>query len=193
MVNTPLRADLTYRQYVMNTITGGWGFWRDVPYVCGAAYDGDILVGDPTGRVLRMDRNVDNVPALGGDGDDIKWFVLTSFSSLGSPAMNKRAKHIRPNFSTNATRPTYNAYAYYNYFAIEPLAPITAPIATASSLWDTALWDVDTWDAPQLTPYSRSTGAGGIGRTIAIATTGRSRSPDLLLSWDLMWDIGGFL
>ena len=193
VVNTPLREDGGYRQYVMNTITGGWGFWRDVPYVCGAAYDGDILIGDPTGRVLRMDRNVDDVPALGGDGIDIKWFVLTSFSSLGEPALNKRAKFIRPNFSSNATRPVFDVYAYYNYLVLEPLSPITAPVATGGSLWDTALWDIDTWDSPQLSPFSHATGADGIGRTIAIAMTGRSRGPDLLLSWDMMWDTGGFL
>ncbi|RKZ92623.1 MAG: hypothetical protein DRQ40_08530, partial [Gammaproteobacteria bacterium] len=79
VVNTPLRSDETYRQYVLNLTTHGWGLWRDLPYVCGEVYDGDLLLGGPDGRVHRMDVNVDDfIP--GGDGNDIKWFIFTSFS-----------------------------------------------------------------------------------------------------------------
>ena len=36
-------------------------------------------------------------------------------------------------------------------------------------------------------------GAWGMGRTAAIAMTGRSRGPTLLVSFDVMWSVGGFL
>jgi hypothetical protein len=193
VINTPLRNDGGYRQYVMNLVTSGWGLWRDVPYVCGESFDGDILVGDPDGRVLRMDRNVDNVPLAGGVGDDIRWYILSSFSSYGAPALNKRAKFIRPNFNSGETQPSVSLFALYDYLVQEPLTPVAGPTAIGSSLWDTALWDVDNWNAPQLLPFSVTRGVGGMGRTFAIAMTGRSRGQDLLASWDVSWDVGGFL
>ena len=193
VVSTPLRSDDTYRQYVMNTTTYGWGLWRDLPFVCSESYDGDLLIGDPDGRLLRMDRDVDNVPTTGGTGDDIKWFCLTSFSDLGAPTLNKRVKLIRPNFSVSEAIPSVDCYAYYNYFSQEPLSPTTAPGANTGDVWDTGLWDSARWSSESLLPYFQTNGAWGIGRTVAVAMTGRSRGTTLLASWDIMWDVGGFL
>ena len=194
VVNTPKRADDTYRQYVMNTTTYGWGLWRDIPYVCAEPFDGDLLIGDPDGRLLRMDRDVDNVPTTGGTGDDIRWFVLTSFNDLGSPAINKRCKFIRPNFSVSeGASPTFDAYAMYNYLTLEPLAPVTGPGINTGDVWDTGLWDEARWSSTVQLPFFATHGAWGIGRTFAIAMTGRSRGQTLLASWDIAWDVGGFL
>jgi hypothetical protein len=193
IVNTPLRSDGGYRQYVMNTTNHAWGLWRDIPYVCGESYDGDLLVGDPTGRVLRMDQTVDNVPENGGTGDDIRWFVLSAFNFLDAPAVNKRVKFIRPNFSTVESAPSVECYAYYDYFTAEPLSPVGAPSPVGGSLWDTALWDADNWSSTTNMPFHNLNGAWGMGRTVAVAMTGRSRGICVFVSWDIMWDVGGFL
>ncbi len=193
VVNTPLREDGGYRQYVMNTTTAGWGLWRDLPYVCGESYDGDLLIGDPNGRLLRMDTNVDNVPATGGSGEDIRWFMLTSFSDGGAPATNKRVTFIRPNFSISESMPSIETYALYDYLTLEPAMPVTAPSPSSASLWDTALWDVDNWSAETRIPFKQTNGAWGMGHTFAIAITGRSRGTTLLASIGVTWDVGGFL
>lgn len=193
VVNTPLRNDATYRQYVLNTTTSGWGLWRDIPYVCGESYDGDILVGDPDGRVLRMDSVSDNVPAAGGIGEDIKWFSLTSFTTGGAPGLNKRVMFVRPNFSVAESAPTFETYALYDYLTLEPAAPVNSPTPVLDGTWDNAIWDSDNWSSITQLPYFATNGAWGMGRTFAIATTGRSRGNTLLASWDVAWDTGGFL
>lgn len=194
VLNTPLRSDGGYRQYVMNTTTFGWGLWRDIPYVVGEPYDGDLFIGDPEGRVLRMDQTVDNVPLLGGDGDDIQWVVLTSFSDMGSPAMFKRTKFIRPNFNVSQSIPEFDAFAQYDYYTNLPSSPVEIPQPIpGGSAWDSALWSLNKWGAGESEVFFRTAGANGMGRAIAIAMTGRSRGPTVLASWDIMWDTGGFL
>jgi hypothetical protein len=194
VVNTPLRtADDTYRQYVMGTTMNAWGLWRDVPYICGEPFNGDLLIGDPDGRVLRMDTEVDNVDINGEGGDDIKWYVLSSFTSAGAPGLQKRVQFIRPHFSATDSRPSFDVYARYDYFAIEPLAPTKAPQTYGNSIWDTALWDSSIWASPQQLGYQGVRGATGMGTVFAIAMTGRSRGNTLFGSWDVTWDTGGFL
>jgi hypothetical protein len=193
IISTPLRSDGTYRQYVMNTTTYGWGLWRDIPFVCSEAFKGDLLIGDPNGRVLRMDSDSDNIPAAGGAGEDIKWFILTSFTTGGAPALNKRVKFIRPNFSVTESAPSTNVYALYNYYTVEPAMPITGPGSISGDVWDTAKWDEAVWSSTQTLPFNRIDGAWGIGTVFAVATTGRSRGQTLLASWDVSWDVGGFL
>lgn len=193
-VNTPLRSTGGYRQYVMNTTTSGWGLWRDIPLVSSEPYQGDLMIGDPDGRVLRMDRTVDNVPKEGGEGTDISWVILTSYSNLGSPALNKRAKFIRPNFSVSEAKPTFDVFAFYDYFTVLPAAPIDIPQPLeGGSLWDTADWDINNWGQGATEIFFRTAGANGMGRAVAIAMSGRSRGRTTLASWDLMWDTGGFL
>lgn len=194
VVNTPLRTqDGQYRQYVMHTTQAGWGLWRDLPFVCGESYDGDILIGSPDGRLLRMDRGVDNVSLAGGQGDDIKWYLLSSFNQMGAPGVNKQIKFIRPHFSTVETKPSVECYALYDYFALEPLAPTTPPKTVTSNVWDTMLWDDGNWSSTSSIPYQETQGASGMGFTAAIAMTGRSRGETLFVAWDVSWTVGGFL
>ncbi len=193
VVNTPKRSDDTYRQYVMNTGTAAWGLWRDIPYVCGESYDGDLLIGDPEGRLLRMDQSQDNIGLNESSGEDIRWYLLSSFTTLGAPALNKRVKFIRPNFSVGTSAPTIETYALYNYYALEPAMPVTGPNQPTGAVWDTALWDVDQWSQLVNLPFYTTRGAWGMGRTVAIAMTGRSNGNTIFASWDVMWDTGGFL
>ncbi len=193
IVNSPQLDDGNYRQYVLSTNTFGWCLWRDVPFVCAESFGGDILLGDPDGRVLRMDVDTDNIPVNGGDGDDIKSFILTSFTDGGSPASNKRVKFIRPKFSQVEGAPSLSVHAYYNFYSVEPAPPITAPGAVSGDVWDSAIWDTAKWSSSQTLPFQRTDGAWGMGTTFAIAMAMRSRGETLLASWAVAWDTGGFL
>jgi hypothetical protein len=195
VISTPLRTDSTYRQYVMHTAQFAWGLWRDLPYVCGAPYGGDILIGAPDGRLLRMDRGVDNIK-IGepvNSGDDIGWYLLSTFTSLGAPALNKRVKFIRPNFSVTESKASVDCYAMYDYYTLEPDAPVQAPPTTNPNVWDTALWDAARWSGTDPLPYNEVDGAWGMGSDVAVAMVGRTRGECLFVGWDIMWDVGGFL
>lgn len=195
VVATPKRSDDTYRQYVMHTGQFAWGLWRGLPFVCGAPYGGDILIGDPDGRLLRMDRGVDNIKLNEpqDSGEDIGWYLLSTFSSLGAPALQKRVKFIRPNFSVTESKPSVDCYAMYDYFTLEPLAPVEAPGGVNANVWDTALWDSAIWSGTTQIPYNEVDGTWGMGTDVALAMVGRSRDECLFVGWDIMWDVGGFL
>lgn len=193
IINTPRLDNGGYRQYVLSTTTYAWCLWRGVPYVCAESSDGDIILGGPEGRVLRMDVGSDNVPAQGGAGDDIKSFILTSFTDGGAPASNKRVKFIRPKFSQVEGEPSFNVRAFYNFLSIEPEQPVTAPGPVLGDVWDSGLWNDAEWSSNQVLPFHRTDGAWGMGTTFAVAMTMRSRGTTLLASWAVAWDVGGFL
>ena len=192
LINTPLRDDGKYRQYVYNIATEGWGLWRDLPFVSADLWKGAMMLGDADGRVLRLDQNVDAVTLAGSSGDPIDWFLLTAYSHCGSPASYKRAKLIRPNFVAEAA-PLYQASAHYDYQTDEPSEVVGLPDSPSGAVWDTGLWGTALWNASLATPWSTALGAGGIGRSVAVALVGRSTTQTDLVSIDFMWDVGGLL
>jgi hypothetical protein len=192
IITTPQRNDGNYRQYIYNLATGGWGWWRDVPILGIDVWDGKVMFGDKTGRVLRMDVAPDNVTLDGLTRLKINWYLLTSYQSLGTPAMFKRVKMMRPNFLTD-TKPAFEAHAFYDYEVAEPLPPVTDPIAPEGSAWDVDDWDVGKWAAGIPSPYSSPVGGSGIGRSVAVALVGASFDDTFLASIDIMWDVGGWL
>lgn len=59
-VVTPKPSQNPYLQYVMNLQTLAWGFWQDVPILCGESWNGDYFMGGPDGRVYINDGGRDN-------------------------------------------------------------------------------------------------------------------------------------
>lgn len=192
LVTVPRLADGTYRQYSFSITTGAWGVWRDVPLVCCQPYQGELMVGDPDGRVLRMDVTQDNVQTTGTGGAPIKFAALTAYSDMGAPGMFKRGVFVRPNWSAEI-EPTYECYALYDYsLEINQQAPNPGNTTTVS-LWDTALWDFGVWATSVGQPESSLRGTAGMGRTVAIVMSGNAQTNSVLLSWDIAWNTGGFL
>lgn len=191
VVSVPIRGDGRYRQYVYSLATQGWGLWRDVPMLSSDTWKAALMVGTADGRVLRMDQNRDNVSA-GSVGDPIEWFLLTSYSHLGSPGHYKRAKFIRPNFVAE-TEPLYEVAAYWDYSTRQGSAPTGTVGDPGGDRWDSGLWDQALWSFTQETPFNTLLGASGWGRAMAVALTGESNTSCDLVSMDVMWDTGGMI
>jgi hypothetical protein len=192
LIATPKRDDGKYRQYAYNIATEGWGLWRDLPFASSDLWKGALILGDEDGRVLRMDQNVDNVTIAGSAGSPINWFLLTSYSHCGAPASYKRAKLIRTNF-VSAAAPLYEVSAHYDYQTDEPSEATGTPASPSGAVWDTGLWGTALWNASIATPWSAALGAGGIGRSLAVALVGSSTTQTDLVSFDVLWDVGGYL
>lgn len=192
LITMPKRSDGRYRQYVYNIATEGWGTWRDVPLLSGDSWQGALMIGDETGRLLRMDQNRDDVQTDGSGGDPIEWFVLTSYNHLQAPAVFKRAKLVRCNFIAE-TEPLYKVSVHYDYTTTEPEPASGSPTPVGGSVWGTGLWGEAFWSFSISEPFSKLLGGSGIGRSVAVALVGSSVSETDLASIDLLWETGGMM
>jgi hypothetical protein len=57
---TPKPNQMPYLQYTMNLQTRAWGFWQEVPALCGASWNGEYFMGSTDGRVFVNDGGRDN-------------------------------------------------------------------------------------------------------------------------------------
>ena len=192
VIGSPKILSQDYVQYVTNTTNGGWGLWRDVPLDCCAEWSGKIYIGDSDNRVLVMDVDIDNSlitpPEEGANGDAVNWSILTTFQSLGQPALFKRGQYVRAQFLA-AIKPNSTSNFRYDFDLSEVLNTASSSI-NSSSLWDFGLWDSAVWGADTPTGQDQLQGGWGMGRSIAIATSGNSRVETTLIHWDVVYDSG---
>ena len=182
-------------QYYYNLATRGWGVWRGVPMECFGEWEDSVFIGTTDNRVLKMDVSVDNALLTPTDppknGEDIKFSILSFFSSMGSDGIYKRVKLIRPDFISQIPL-AHSSQARYDFdvgegsnFQLRP------PIPELFNLWDVGEWDVALWGSSATGTFPTIGGGWGHGRYIAIATVGASRSDTRLVGWDIVFDIGG--
>jgi hypothetical protein len=192
---TPLKDssqnDTKNRQYVMNLLTQGWGWWRDVPMICAAPQQGEYFIGSEGGVVYIYDGELDKTLLDGTIGEPIEFGGLTSFQPYGAHAQFIRPGFIRP-VGVTAGVVSLNVKAVFDY-EINTLINQPPPISRgSSSVWDTDLWDLAYWDfAPE--GASIPLGAAGIGRTMAIGYKGSSETRITINAFDVIYNNGGLL
>lgn len=192
IVNIPFTGS-RYRQYIYNMDQGGWALWRDVPMLCCDMYDNVLYFGTEDGRVCSMDVSADNVQIdTAQPSTPVSWFVLTAFSDMGQPAVNKRLGFVRPNFIAQQP-PGYTIQTQFDYDVGEPLAPVVSVTSNNLAVWDTALWDSAFWVGEEGSPNFKLLGGANMGRAVAIAMAGTSKTETFFTGWDISWTTGGFL
>jgi hypothetical protein len=198
MVLIPQADTESWIQYSLTLATEGWGFWRGVPMTCVADWFGVIFFGSDNGTVYAMDVSRDNVlltppPEPQLNGNPIDFSLLSSYQNLGSPGLFKRVQMVRPDFYGNAA-PAYNIKVLYDYDFQEPDAVVQSDeAAPQGDEWDGGLWDIAVWSTQVGQSYGslQLAGASGIGRSVAIAMRGSSGEELRLITWDIMWQVGG--
>jgi len=184
LISQPVQDDGVYLQYALNTVTSGWGIWRDVPIEAFDEWNGNVYLGTLDNRIMVMDVNVDNAlitPVASPNGLPINFSVLTSFQDYGQPAQFKRGKYIRPDFLSDQ-QPSFTANFRYDYDLSEILNTDSNPL-TVGSFWDFGLWNSAIWNGDRLTGFNRISGGWGLGRAVAIAMSGKSITRTTLVAW----------
>ena len=100
---------------------------------------------------------------------------------------------VRPDFYGNSA-PAYTIKVLYDYDFQEPAAVVQGDEeAAAFDEWDGAVWNAAAWStiAGQSFGAEQLAGTSGIGRAIAIAMRGSSGDDLRLITWDIMWQVGG--
>lgn len=195
LIISPVQADGAYIQYVLNIVTGGWGFWRGVPIINAGVWKNEIYFGTVDNRIMRMDIYRDGqliTPVGAVNGEPIPFSVLHAYSDMNAAGLQKQALLIRPNFRAGL-EPSFVSRVLYDYDLAEVGNSFTS-IPNTNSVWDTGIWDTAIWSAGTVnSPFNRSSGANGIGRAMAVALQGEAEADTLLVSTDVTWQDGGIL
>ncbi len=191
-VVTPFQAGgVPPRQYNMNLLTQGWGWWRDVPALCAQNWTNDYFMGGPDGVVYIYDGALDGTTLDGTLGLPIEFGGLTSFQPYGNHAQNMRSAFIRTIGITQGIV-SINIEAVYDYDINKLVSAPPAYNRQGTNVWDTGLWDVDLWDYPAESS-SVPLGTLGLGRTMAIGFRGSAESRITIVGWDILYNTGGLL
>lgn len=181
ILNVPV-ASGSQQQYVMNTITGSWCRFLDIPANCWALFQdipyfgGDGYVGKYSGYKADNSNNIDAE-------------AEQAFSHFGSPGRKKLWKLARPIFSSDGT-PSVAAILNTDYATDPPTATLTFTPSTAAS-WDVSEWDESVWGGGlSIIKNWQKLGAAGIAGAIHI----KIAQKDIETRWagtDFVYEAGG--
>ena len=161
-------------QYVMNLSTEGWGLWRGVPALSMESWHSEVFVGDQDGNIWIMDTDKDGGELEdGSDGEPVEFSLVSATNDLGSPALFKQVQMVRPDFYA-VNLPDYDIEVLYDYNYTE----IDYTKGTPGT------------PGPE-TGYNKLSGVHGVGRKVTVAMRGSNAGETRLLSWDIMWKVGG--
>jgi hypothetical protein len=197
LILIPQADSESWVQYNLTLSTEGWGFWRGVPMTSVGDWQGTIYFGDRDSKVHVMDTTRDGMtitppaePAV--NGQPIDFSLLSSYQNLGAPGLHKMVQMVRPDFYGNAA-PAYTVKVLYDYDFQEPTAVVQDDEVIGNDVWDGALWDIAVWTTIEGQSFGslQLAGTSGIGRSVAIAMRGSSGAALRLITWDIMWKVGG--
>ena len=182
MVVTPKETNEEYKQYVYEINLQAWSIWESMPVTTIVTYKNDVYIGEGS-QVHKVTGTLDNVTLSTPSPDPIYWSLLTAYTELESPQMNKVVEFIRPRFVAEG-EPSYNVKAFYDYDLSELVRASAA--GSGSDAWDTGTWDAAIWGGGQ-DKFQELKGANGMGRTVAIAMAGATTLSATLVDIGVMW------
>lgn len=191
MVLTPKATTGADLQLVQAGASKGWFLYRFLPILSGAVWLGQFYFGTQNGRVCVHSGYADNVSLANPKTfSPVDWGFLGAFSNMGA-ARQKRVSLLRPLIVSDGTNPSYSCQARYDYdtTGITEQSFVTLPSASA---WDSVLWDGFTW-AGGNPPLQMTSGAVGMGTSVAVAIRGQSLGRTVVVGVDVCWQQGGFL
>ena len=177
IINLPKTNAGDKTQFIANVRTGSWARYVGWDANCFAVYNNALYYGTSDGRVMQAETGGQD------DGANYTWTVFPAYNSLGSPAINKHVKMVRPRIQS-AFPVTPQVTIKVDFDTTKPPQPTASAAAPVGALWDVALWDVATWPAA-LTDISSWVDAEGFGANISPVvqlTLSTSITPDVRLT-----------
>lgn len=184
VMNVPINDGSNQHQYVMNSITGAWGRFKDVEANCWAIFNGEPYFGG-NGVVSKFWNN------LSDNSTNIQADIKTAFNYFGRPGVKKHWTRARPIFSTDG-QPAVSLGLNVDYSDDAPSGTLTFN-PTSYAVWDSSLWDVGIWGGG-LNVSRAWTFVGGLG--FCAATRMRIAAQNIEVRWqaiDFIYKLGGAL
>jgi hypothetical protein len=193
VITTPTLANGQNIQYVMDLAGFSWGFWRGLDITTLAAYDNRVYWGSPDGEVVKMVGTSDKVQFDGTGALPVEFSILTAYSDMGAPGVNKRIHFIRPVYTAGSPQSS-SVKALYNYEISEIFNTDITQDIVDGDVWNVGEWDKAVWGGSLGSiGFEKLHGANGMGRVSAIAMRGESDADFNLIAWDTVFDTGGAL
>lgn len=166
--NVPIVANTTFRQYVMNVLTGAWARWTGVNATTWALMGDDLYFGGTDGKVYQFG-------TVGADnGSAVTAVCVGAFFDFGDPG---RIKHVKGALAYAKTdgQVTIGVNMTSDYTVVEQAASTAAFGEADGAVFDTDTWDNATW-----------VGAGDVvdSAWLGIAAEGRLLAPVIVAQVD---------
>jgi hypothetical protein len=189
VIQSPIRAGSTdqYMHYCLNTVTKGWGFFRNVRSTSMGVYRDKLYYTQSNGSVWYLREGNDQCTIASPVGTPVEFSFLTAYSDAGAPGVMKMPSLARPVFIAEQT-PEYAIQVLFDYERGE-LSTSGTPAPSDSSLWDSALWDSALWGGEMV--FDEVQGVGGVGYAVAVAMRGRTTVRLTLAEITLTGKVGG--
>ena len=154
LVNIPISDTESY-QYVMNTISGAWSRWTNIPAYCWYFANENLYFGT-AGKVCKAwDTQADN-------GEVIITDLLPAFSTFGYGNRTKRWTMASISMGSDGDFGVSSILNVDFDFVTASDAPNTT-VNVGSANWDVDLWDVGIWGTSAIVPYFKWQMASGLG------------------------------
>jgi hypothetical protein len=178
IINLPKTNVGDVTQFVANVRTGAWARYIGWDANCFAVYNNALYYGTSDGRVMQAETG-------GQDGGSANYTmtVFPSYNDLGTPAITKHVKMVRPRIQS-AYPVVPQVTVKVDFDTTKPPQPTASSSAATGALWDVALWDVAVWPAA-LNDLSFWTDAEGFGSMISPViqlTLSSTVTPDVRLT-----------
>lgn len=186
VINLPKTSVSDATQFVANVRTGAWARYLGWDAQCFEVYNNNLYYGTSDGRVMQAETGGQD------DGKNYTWTVFPSYNDLGSPAITKHVKMVRPRLqSAYSVRPQITVKVDFD--TTKPPQPTASSAAGTGALWDSALWDVAIWPAAlnDLSFWADAEGFGSVISPVIQLTLSTTTTPDIrLTSIEILYEPG---
>lgn len=157
IVNIP-RSAIAFDQHVMNTVTGAWCRFRNIPATSMAIFNGNAYFGSTDGKVYLLDSgNNDNGAGINGD-------ALSAWTDYGASGRIKQFTMARPIFISDISPFLQIGFAV-DFDEHKDTGSIQASASSLIGVWNQGVWDQVTWSgtAQATKEWVGLTGTGYLG------------------------------
>lgn len=165
IVNVPTSELAVAKQYVMNTITGGWCEFDSHNANCWVVFNDNLYFGGDS-VVYQADTGSADIDT------PITAVGQAAYQALGA-ANIKRFSMIRPLVTVSATnRPSVGIST--DFVETQAMSSITPASSASSATWDTAIWDSAIWSGTdsEVNDWANAVALGTFGSVKFQAQTG---------------------
>jgi hypothetical protein len=183
IVNVPNSTQTSTVQMCMNTLTGAWSKFKEMPANCFAEFNGSLYYGGK-GSVVKALTGTDDF------GANITATAKTAFNYFGMGVQRKHVALLRPNFYLS--KKVLISFALSPDFQIDDVISQSSSSPNGISLFDVSHWDQSYWAGESFTDDQWRTVFQKPGYCIALLL--QVNEKDLELNWnttDYLISLGG--
>lgn len=184
IINVPLTST-SFVQHVVNTLTGAWCRYLNLPAYCWSLFLGKPYFGGLGGKIYRWDTG------LADNGSDVVGELVTSFQYIGGRGGLKRFLMARPQVVSSGNL-TYSL-GIETDFNVASILPTVSSNTLSIGTWGAAIWGTSVWDTA-VQAQRRWASVAGLGYAAAVHMKVSTHTQNVAINgFDVQYERGGVL